>query len=65
VDAQTTGGYALLANVARVDRHCIGQLRPGCSLSFAPRDPELARDEFLQKVEHFRPWLAHAEAAIR
>jgi allophanate hydrolase len=65
VDAQTTGGYALLANVARVDRHCIGQLRPGSSLSFARREPELARDEFLQKLAYFRPWLANVDAAIR
>lgn len=65
VDAQTTGGYALLASVARVDRHCIGQLRPGGSLSFTRREPALARTEFLQKVEYFRPWLADAASVIR
>ncbi len=65
VDAQTTGGYALLANVARVDRHCIGQLRPGSSTSFTQREPLQAREEWLQKVAFFRPWLGDAEAAIR
>jgi allophanate hydrolase subunit 2 len=29
VDAQTIGGYPRVAHVARVDRHLIGQLRPG------------------------------------
>ncbi len=65
VDAQATGGYALVANVARVDRHAIGQLRPGASLSFARREPSLARDEYFGKVSHFRGWLDGAEAAIR
>ncbi|MEM8683637.1 MAG: biotin-dependent carboxyltransferase family protein [Pseudomonadota bacterium] len=65
VDAQTTGGYALLANVARVDRHALGQLRPGSSLTFARRDPAQAREEWLQKVAVFRAWLEGAEAAVR
>ncbi len=60
VDAQTTGGYSLVANVARLDRHAIGQLRPGSTLRLIQRDPVLARDEYLQKVEHFRPWLGEA-----
>ena len=65
VDAQTTGGYALIANVARVDRHAIGQLRPGSSLSFARREPGQARDELLQKIAHFSAWLGEAGLAIR
>ncbi len=65
VDAQTTGGYALMANVARVDRHAIGQLRPGGTLTFARREPGQARDELLQKIVHFNAWLGDAEVAIR
>lgn len=65
VDAQTTGGYALLANVARVDRHRIGQLRPGHSLGFARCDAAQARADLLQKIAHFRPWIAGADMAIR
>ena len=65
VDAQTTGGYALIANVARVDRHMIGQLRPGSSLTLTRREPGQARDELLQKVAHFRDWLGDSGVAIR
>ncbi len=65
VDAQTTGGYALIANIARVDRHVIGQLRPGGTLSFTRREPGEARDEWLQKVTHFNAWLGDARVAIR
>ncbi|MEM9402012.1 MAG: biotin-dependent carboxyltransferase family protein [Pseudomonadota bacterium] len=65
VDAQTTGGYTLLANVARVDRHCIGQLRPGNALRFSRRDPLQAREDFQQKLGLFQPWLQGAAAALR
>ena len=65
VDAQTTGGYALIANVARVDRHMIGQLRPGSSLTMTRRESGQARDELLQKVAHFRAWLGDSGVAIR
>ena len=34
VDQQTTGGYPKIANVATVDLHRIGQLRPRAKISF-------------------------------
>lgn len=57
VDAQTTGGYAQLAQVVRADRHLAGQLRPGDRLSFAPRTPTEARDELREKVRYWSRWM--------
>jgi len=57
VDAQTIGGYPRVAQVARVDRHLIGQLRPGDHVRLLWRDAESAREELRAKHEYWRPWL--------
>ncbi len=57
IDAQTTGGYARLAQVIRADRHTIGQLRAGDSLRFLPRTPAEALAELRQKIDYWSEWL--------
>lgn len=57
VDAQTTGGYARLAQVIRADRHLVGQLRPGDSLAFLQRTPAEAVGELREKVAYWEAWL--------
>lgn len=64
VDAQTTGGYARAAQVARVDRHLLGQLRPGDHVVFLPRTPDEARAELLAKHDAWREWLPDIETVI-
>lgn len=64
VDAQTTGGYARVAQVARVDRHLLGQLRPGDRLSFLPRTPDEAIVELRAKHDVWRDWLPGIERVI-
>ena len=57
IDAQTIGGYPRVAQVARLDRHLIGQLRPGDHVRLLWRDAESARDELLAKHDYWREWL--------
>jgi biotin-dependent carboxylase-like uncharacterized protein len=57
VDAQTIGGYPRVAQVARADRHLIGQLRPGDHVRLLWRDADSARDELLSKHDYWREWL--------
>lgn len=64
VDAQTTGGYARVAQVARVDRHLLGQLRPGDQVSFLPRTPDEAIAELRAKHDAWREWLPGVEQVI-
>lgn len=64
VDAQTTGGYARVAQVARVDRHLLGQLRPGDQVSFLPRTPDEATVELRAKHDVWREWLPDIEQVI-
>ena len=64
VDAQTTGGYARLAQVIRADRHVIGQLRPGDSLRFLPRTPAEAVAELRTKIDYWAEWLPGCEAVF-
>lgn len=64
VDAQTTGGYARVAQVARVDRHLLGQLRPGDHVSFLPRTPDEAIAELRAKHDAWREWLPGVEQVI-
>ena len=61
VDAQTTGGYPRIAQVARVDRHLIGQLRPGNHVRLLWRDPAAAADELRAKIDYWSQWLPDAE----
>ena len=57
VDAQTTGGYPRVAQVARADRHMLGQLRPGDHVRLLWRDPRSATDELHAKHDYWREWL--------
>lgn len=57
VDAQTTGGYPRIAQVARVDRHLLGQLRSNDHLRLLLRTPQQAAAELKQKLEYWREWL--------
>jgi allophanate hydrolase subunit 2 len=57
IDAQTIGGYPRVAQVARADRHLIGQLRPGDHVRLLWRDADSARDELIAKHEYWREWL--------
>lgn len=64
VDAQTTGGYAQLAQVSRVDRHLIGQLRAGDHVRLLVRTPEEAADDLHEKHDYWREWLPDIESVI-
>lgn len=57
IDAQTIGGYPRVAQVARADRHLIGQLRPGDHVRLLWRDIDSAREELLAKHAYWREWL--------
>lgn len=58
VDAGTVGGYPRVAQVARVDRHLLGQLRPGDRMRFLPREAAGAIDELRAKLDYWAPWIA-------
>lgn len=64
VDAGTVGGYPRIAQVARVDRHLLGQLRPGDHVRLLLRDPDSVLDELRAKHDYWRPWLEEIEAII-
>jgi len=64
VDAQTTGGYPRVAQVARADRHLLGQLRPSDRLMFLPRRPDEAIAELRAKHDFWRQWLPGIESVI-
>ncbi len=57
VDAGTVGGYPRVAQVARADRHLLGQLRPGDRIRFLRREARGAIDELRAKLDYWRPWL--------
>ena len=64
IDAQTIGGYPRVAQIARLDRHLIGQLRPGDHVRLLWRDAASARDELLAKHDYWREWLPGIEMVI-
>ena len=64
IDAQTIGGYPRVAQVARADRHLIGQLRPGDHVRLLWRDVDSAREELLAKHEYWCEWLPGIGAVI-
>lgn len=64
VDAQTTGGYARVAQVARADRHLLGQLRPGDHVRLLRRDRDSAIQELRAKLDYWREWLDDVERVI-
>ena len=64
VDAGTVGGYPRIAQVARVDRHLLGQLRPGDHVRLLRREPDDAVGEFRAKADYWRKWLPDIDAII-
>jgi len=64
VDAGTVGGYPRVAQVARADRHLLGQLRPGDHLRLLRREPDAALDELRAKLNYWREWLPDIEHVI-
>ena len=65
VDAGTVGGYPRIAQVARVDRHLLGQLRPGDHLRLLLREPDEAVDALHAKLDYWRDWLPDIEEILR
>jgi biotin-dependent carboxylase-like uncharacterized protein len=64
VDAQTTGGYPRVAQIARTDRHLLGQLRPRDHVRLLWRDEQSAIDELRAKIDYWREWLNDVERVI-
>ena len=64
VDAQTIGGYPRVAQVARADRHLLGQMRPGDRLQLLPRQPAEAVQELRAKHDYWRKWLPGVESIL-
>jgi len=64
IDAQTTGGYPRVAQVARVDRHLLGQIRPGDKVRLLRRDEQSAIEELRAKVKYWESWLPDASSVL-
>ncbi len=64
IDAQTIGGYPRIGQVARADRHLIGQMAPGDHIQFLPRQPQDAVNELRLKHDYWGQWLPGIEAII-
>ena len=64
VDAGTVGGYPRIAQVARLDRHVLGQLRPGDHVRLLLREPDEAVGELRAKLAYWREWLPDVEAIL-
>ena len=64
VDAGTVGGYPRIAHVTRMDRHLLGQLRPGDHVRLLRREPDEAVTELRAKIEYWREWLPDAAEII-
>ena len=64
VDASTVGGYPRIAQVARVDRHVLGQLRPGDHVRLLRREPDEAVVELRAKLAYWREWLPGIEEIL-
>lgn len=65
VDAGTVGGYPRIAQVARADRHVLGQLRPGDRLRLLLREPDEAIAVLHAKLDYWREWLTEIDAILR
>jgi len=64
VDAGTVGGYPRIAQVARVDRHVLGQLRPGDHVRLLRREPDDAIVELRAKLAYWREWLPEIDDVL-
>lgn len=56
-DAQTTGGYPRIAQIARCDRHLLGQIRPGDRVQLLQRSPDDALRDYAEKRSFLDTWL--------
>jgi allophanate hydrolase len=63
-DAGTVGGYPRIAQIARADRHVIGQLRPGDHLRLLRREPDEAVGILHAKSAYWQEWLPEVEAVL-
>jgi len=63
-DAGTVGGYPRIAQVARADRHLLGQLRSGDHLRFLLRDADEAVEALHAKIAYWRDWLPEIEEIL-
>ncbi len=63
-DCGTVGGYPRVAQVARLDRHLLGQLRPGDHIRLALHEPDPVVEEFRAKLDYWRPWLPDIESIL-
>jgi len=57
VDAGTVGGYPRIAQVARLDLHMLGQLRPGGRIQLLKTDADESVTLLRAKHEYWREWL--------
>ena len=64
VDAGTVGGYPRVAQIARVDRHALGQLRPGDHVRLLYREHDDAVAEFRGMLDYWRAWLPEIEEIL-
>ncbi|MGI9273076.1 MAG: biotin-dependent carboxyltransferase family protein [Woeseiaceae bacterium] len=64
VDAQTTGGYPRIAQVARLDLHELGQFRAGDHVRLLRRSPDEATAELREKHAYWRAWLPDIGSVI-
>jgi len=64
VDCGTVGGYPRVAQIARLDRHLLGQLRPGDHIRLSLHEPDEVIEEFSAKLDYWRPWLPDIESIL-
>ena len=65
VDCGTVGGYPRIAQIARADRHVLGQLRPGDHLRLLRRDADEAVAVLPAKMDYWRAWLPEIASILR
>jgi allophanate hydrolase subunit 2 len=53
-----------VAQVARADRHLIGQLRPGDHVRLLWREPQSATDELREKIAYWSRWLPDVDQVL-
>ena len=64
IDAGTVGGYPRVAQVARADRHILGQLKAGDHVRLLHREHDTAVEELRAKLEYWRPWLPEIDDVL-
>lgn len=65
VDCGTVGGYPRIAQIARADRHVLGQLRPGDHLRLLRRGADDAVALLHAKIDYWRAWLPEIASILR